>query len=713
MWFLTHLNGRSPRQAGPLDLGRARLRVFRPQLEQLEDRNLPSGLTLGPLVQVSGPSPFAGSTADYDQPGPVILNREAENSAAVNPTNLHNIVDVWRQDQWPIGTGGGPRGIAAGVTLDGGASWQEVVIPGLTLVSGGHFQYASDPWVSFGPDGTAYVISLVWDRTGPGFAGDLDVNISRDGGLTWGAPITVFHDFDAIDFLDKPSITADPTDARLVYAVWDRFESPDGIGHRPITDFLGHKAPALFSRSTDGGQTWEPPHTLYDPGANNGTFNNQVLVLPDGTPVAFFDEFLGFKNSDGGAKFEANLGLLRSPDKGQTWLPHGQPIRAAKIQAGPTTDPDTGQRLRANNFVFSVAVDRTSGNLCAVWQDARFSNFQSNGIAFAMSADGGFTWSAPVKINQTPTNIPAADQQAFEPSIAVAADGSVAVTYYDFRHNTAAPGTLTDYWLIHASANTDLTNPANWEEVRLTDTSFDVQKAALSAADGNAEFLGDYQSLVAMGNSFGAFFSMTHDDDGGSIFFRDPPPAEPAAAGPSAAAPDYMGDYDTAADNGFFYTTWGDNRLGDAFHAHQPDVRLAKIPVTGPPMSSVRFTSTSPGRAVAGPSNPASIRFAEHAITRGFEASSAGDLRAEFAALLSTRRPALLASPGQPAIPTPTPPTNAVEFPAPGPVKPSADRTVAVIAQANHRLAASKTPRDREWSGLVDIGLLGELDLPL
>jgi hypothetical protein len=41
-----------------------------------------------------------------------------------------------------------------------------------------------------------------------------------------------------------------------------------------------------------------------------------------------------------------------------------------------------------------------------------------------------------------------------------------------------------------------------------------------------------------------------------------------------------MGDYDQAvADNNDFYTTWGDNRPGDAFHANQPDVRFAMVPV--------------------------------------------------------------------------------------------------------------------------------------
>lgn len=47
--------------------------------------------------------------------------------------------------------------------------------------------------------------------------------------------------------------------------------------------------------------------------------------------------------------------------------------------------------------------------------------------------------------------------------------------------------------------------------------------------------------------------------------------------------PDYMGECDQAvADDDNFYTPWGDNRLGNAFHANQPDVRLAKIPVDWP-----------------------------------------------------------------------------------------------------------------------------------
>lgn len=55
----------------------------------------------------------------------------------------------------------------------------------------------------------------------------------------------------------------------------------------------------------------------------------------------------------------------------------------------------------------------------------------------------------------------------------------------------------------------------------------------------------------------------------------------------------YMGDYDMAtADNHYFYTSWGDNRLSDAFFANQPDVRFAKIPVGELDDSALTTTSS-------------------------------------------------------------------------------------------------------------------------
>ena len=98
------------------------------------------------------------------------------------------------------------------------------------------------------------------------------------------------------------------------------------------------------------------------------------------------------------------------------------------------------------------------GNLYAVWQDARFSGFSHDEIAFSRSTDGGSSWSAPIKINKTPTNIPAGNRQAFTPTVRVAADGTIGVTYYDFRNNTDDAATLpTDYFIVHCHPSLTVT----------------------------------------------------------------------------------------------------------------------------------------------------------------------------------------------------------------------------------------------------------------
>src|SRR5262249_58368194 len=114
---------------------------------------------------------------------------------------------------------------------------------------------------------------------------------STDGGLTWGPP-TVLHDnTDSRAFNDKESITTDPTDSRFAYMAWDFFSVPSGFGQRhseQVFGFTGVKGPVLFTRTTDGGQTWDPVRTIYDPGANATTLGQQIVVRPDGTLLDFF-----------------------------------------------------------------------------------------------------------------------------------------------------------------------------------------------------------------------------------------------------------------------------------------------------------------------------------------------------------------------------------------------------------------------------------------
>jgi hypothetical protein len=254
---------------------------------------------------------------------------------------------------------------------------------------------------------------------------------------------------------------------------------------------------------------------------------HQIVVLPDGTLIDAFTERPGHGDN--------TLDILRSKDGGKDW---SRPIVGPEEGVPDILDPDVPAtlRVRGGEILPEVAADPNSGNLYAVWPDISFvvslpgtaCCFGISGIAFSMSSDGGFTWSTPMIVNQTPTNLSNPfNSQAFNPDIAVGLNGTVAVSYSDFRFNDSNPGVPTDDWVAfgNPSGPGGLTNLANWgNELRLTGTSFNMENAPL--ANGEL-FLGDYQGLAAAGSGFEAFFAEAGSSpQTASVFSRqilDPP----------------------------------------------------------------------------------------------------------------------------------------------------------------------------------------------
>ena len=450
--------------------------------------------TLASTALASGPSPFTGCTGDHaaDQiaAGSTLYpNSEPEPRADVNPTNPANIVGAYQQDRW---NDGGGRGLVASWSKNGGATWHPVVIPGITRCSNGDFDRASDPWVSFAPNGDLYAISLTFDAfdTHNGIL----VSKSTNGGESWGAPIPVAED--NTNGLDKQSITADPFDSNYVYAAWDRFLSPPGFPPSDQGRFhaQSYVQQAFFSRSTNGGVSWGPAQVLYNPGTHAGTIGSIINVLPDRTLVDGFVVFGDHKRAIRGAY----VADVRSTDLGATWSKKATLIAPVDPSFPGPTDPDHPNLIIRGGELPDFAVDRVSGKLYAVWDDDLPDGVDK--VYFSQSSDGGLTWSDPVKINKTPTNIPTLDQSAFTPTVKVAADGTVGVTYYDFRNNTAAAGLTTDYWFVHCHAT--CTDPANWGETHVAGP-FDEEQAAYA----RGYFLGDYEGMVTIGNVFGPFYN--------------------------------------------------------------------------------------------------------------------------------------------------------------------------------------------------------------
>jgi hypothetical protein len=443
-------------------------------------------------------SPFASCTADGvgSQPGISYLHAEVEPWIAVNPMDPLNVVALWQQDRW---SNGGARGLVAGVSEDGGSTWSSVVLPGLTPCSGGADLRATDPWLSFAPNGDLHAAALAFG-TGPAASNAVVTIWSRDGGFTWSPWRTLIRDTWP-HFNDKESITTDPTDPRYVYATWDRLN--------PNAD----RGPSMFARSFDRGVSWEPAVAVHDPGPGSQTLGGQIVVHPDGRLFLFFTEIVGSGDEPG-----SWLAFKESADKGATWTPESGAARVAPIAPRRAVAPGSRFLVRDGANLFDVGADPASGALVAVWQTAGPEPDPIPVVAFSMSTDGGRSWSDPVAVNRTPADLPPGSRQAFSPSVHVAEGGAVAVTYYDFRHDDPAPEALTDHWLTwcHPQA-ADCANPERWrDEVRLTEASFDI----LQAPSAGGLFLGDYFGLGSAGKEFVALFTQPHAGDPASAFAR-------------------------------------------------------------------------------------------------------------------------------------------------------------------------------------------------
>ena len=189
-----------------------------------------------------------------------------------------------------------------------------------------------------------------------------------------------------------------------------------------------------------------------------------------------------------------------STDHGDTWS-RANPIAVQQVASVEIA----GKAVRSSDELPEFATNPVNGNVYAVWQDARFSPAGTSKIAFSQSTDGGLTWSAPIRIDQSP-----GDTTAFVPQIHVASDGTVGLFYYDLQNATANRPGLTDAFLAHChSTASDCANPASWAtggQIRLsTSGSFDYT----TAPDANGLFLGDYVGLTASGTTFQALFGMS------------------------------------------------------------------------------------------------------------------------------------------------------------------------------------------------------------
>jgi hypothetical protein len=502
------------------------------------------GAGLAP-VRVSHGDPFAGCRLGGNQVGANYRSAEVEPWIADNPANVDNLIGTWQQDRW---SDGGAKGQVASWSFDGGRTWGQTPQPfsrcAQPFYDSRVLQYdrASDPWVSIGPDGTAYAVTLPFD--GDFIRNGLGTAVSHDGGRTWVRqqdidPLVARPDtFDPAN--DKESVTADPVHAGWAYAVWDQVQdvfppncpaaarAAAKVGHVPSVQKgvraaaataagaavapCAITAPTYFSRTRDGGRTWSKPTPIVATGPNEVAIGNAILVnRQTGTLYDFFN----FNNSAG----ENNIEMVVSTDRGASW---SRPIyvqrlftteekRFATCFCGVVYPGDATETkaLRTGDTIPAFAIDPNHGQLYVVWQDGRPNDFKNDMLLASSSTDGGATWSVPKLVN------PPHDKAAFTGAVTVNDRGQVGVLYYDFTPPLTNPDTLlTDTWFTTASGP-----GLDFGPRQLAGGPFNMEAAPIALG----WFTGDYMGIAAKvpalqdesGNQQG---SNNHDERSGGGF---------------------------------------------------------------------------------------------------------------------------------------------------------------------------------------------------
>lgn len=393
---------------------------------------------------------FFTTQVNVDSNGDNIVGDAAnEPSIAVDPTNPDRIVIGWRQFDT---TASNFRQAGYGYSLDGG---QTFTFPG--VIDPGVFR--SDPVLDFDAEGNLYYNSLQSTF-------DCDVYTIDDGGVVWG-----------------PAAPARGGDKQ-----WMRIDRTGGIGNQnnysSWSEFATTCAPGIFTRSTDGSQTFEdcvsipnlPRWGTLAVDANGvlfivGTSTSGPIVVksntaqdPGITPVSFESPITVDLDGDLNGFVSVNpSGLL-----GQAWI-----------------DVDISNGPGAGNVYVAASV-------------SRFSNGDVGDVMFARSTDGGETFEAPVRIN---TDSGTSAVQWFG-TMSVAPNGRIDIVWLDTRN---APAGTVDSELYYTFSDDQGTT---WADEEVLSASFDP---TIGYPQQNK--MGDYFDMVS--DNRGAHLAWANTLNGG------------------------------------------------------------------------------------------------------------------------------------------------------------------------------------------------------
>jgi hypothetical protein len=382
----------------------------------------------------------AGSESPYPAATSMLVTDHSESDIRVDPTNQNHVI---ASSKWFTSAEGYNHLVGFYESWDGGKTWPVMGhVPGYE-----GFTDNTDPVGAFDAFGNYYQAGHkkyeVGNEPNPAIPNEaVAVAVRRHGAkipTDWitthnGSPDYVFttnaglgqepdKEWIAIDrSATLPDGSANPNYNRI-YMMYVNF---NGNGSKPYVQTARARADGTHS-------DWTAPVLL--PTANGAT-NNNTYLFPHIDPAgAVYTSIINYASAQGSCCVDVLMDY--SKDGGATW------IGPSVVAVGVHVPPLTGAGYMNTTFEDGIEETFAVGNhLSSRGQYPIYLAYESKSTGFGnllltASYDQGNTWTFPIQVNDNSN--PNVDE--FQPNLAVGADGTVTVNFYDRRLACPALGT--------------------------------------------------------------------------------------------------------------------------------------------------------------------------------------------------------------------------------------------------------------------------------
>jgi hypothetical protein len=498
------------------------------------------GATTGEDTGAAGPyRTQVGSNPGYPASGPQLVKDHSESDIRVDPTNPRHLI---ASSKWIVSAEGYNHLLGFYESFDGGQTWPvQGHIPGYE-----GWTDVTDPVGAFDGYGNYYELNLAYQffynkdgshnftvgtsqEPNPVQPAEVISASVRPHGATgpnqWIATVKgqpdIVASYDAVgNEPDKQWITIDTNPAsphyNRIYAMWVDFHNLTPV---PYVSYADAQANGTHT-------AWSAPQALpVPPHSPQGMTYLLPHVTPDGnvyTTLTNFNPKQGFCC--------VNIAVDESTNGGQSWSTIATPVSG--IQPPGLTYANTTFRDGIEN-TFAVGNHLDAQGFYPLYVAYEDDSAGVVNVLLTASYDGGATWTSPIQVND---NAGAVDE--FQPNLAVAADGTVSVNFYDRRlacpaagaeanaaglpldrSNPSYSGSLPPYGAANYCVNASIqfygpTLAPIGHNIRLTQHTWDPQlnSPRPSGATDSTGFIGDYFGNITDGSTDVSTFVSTFDD---------------------------------------------------------------------------------------------------------------------------------------------------------------------------------------------------------